>query len=123
MFERLEMKRDTPVGQVFGRWTVQGIAERSSSGSLMWRCLCECGTVASVYSHDVPNNCCWATYAEQAKNKRTSVTGMYQGKLWCMAELARAHGVDRAIASARMRKRGWAFIDACTTPAKSRSLK
>ncbi len=201
---------DAPVGQVFGRWTVQGSAERSSNGSLMWRCLCECGTVASVYSHDVrsgksrscgclqrdvarthgqhgtrthdawtnmkarcnspkatgyehyggrgikvckrwdkfenfladmgecppgltierknnegnycKSNCCWATQAEQQRNKRTAITGMYQGKRWRMLDLAREHGIKPSTAYNRIH-RGQSFIAACTTPTKPKEIK
>lgn len=35
-------------GQKFGKWTVVGRAENANNGAPMWRCRCECGTVAIV---------------------------------------------------------------------------
>jgi hypothetical protein len=201
------MKRvDIAIGQMFGRWTVQSIAESSEQGNAMLNCLCACGASANVNSHSLragtsrscgclqrevagamarthgqsrtrthyawvnmksrcnnpntpgyknyggrgikvckhwatfdnfladmgecppgltlerknnaknymPSNCCWATRTEQARNTRASLTGMYRGKRWCVAELALAHGVKTSTAYSRI-YRGWAFADACTT--------
>ncbi len=63
-----------------------------------------------------PSNCYWATYTEQARNKSSNVTGMYEGRRWCAAALAEVHGIDRGTASWRIRH-GWDFVAACTTPA------
>lgn len=64
-----------------------------------------------------PSNCYWATRSEQGRNKRNNVTGKYQGRVWCLTELAAAHGINQPTASQRMR-RGWSFIAACTTPVR-----
>lgn len=66
-----------------------------------------------------PSNCRWATRAEQSRNTSRNVTGRYQGRVWCMTDLAQAHGISVATACMRL-KRGIEFVAACTTPVRSK---
>lgn len=55
------------------------------------------------YSSD---NCCWATRAEQNRNKRNNVNIAFNGKTQCMAEWAREIGISVPILHYRL-KAGW----------------
>lgn len=62
-----------------------------------------------------PDNCRWATYAEQARNKRNNVT--FKGK--CLTEWANELHISRSIIQSRI-KRGWPIEEAIFTPLKRR---
>ncbi len=66
-----------------------------------------------------PRNCCWATRTEQNRNRRNSIAGEYQGRMWFLIDLAKAHGVLPSTARVRISKYGWDFVTACTTPVRS----
>jgi len=53
-----------------------------------------------------PENCTWATMAEQSRNKRSNVKVEINGIQMCLSDAARAHGIEPHIVITR-RKRGW----------------
>ena len=62
-----------------------------------------------------PKNCRWATMAEQAKNKRTSVYVTYHGRRMLLTELVAELGLRRSIVYARL-KMGWPLDIALALP-------
>ncbi len=62
-----------------------------------------------------PENCRWATRNEQARNKRSNRTMMYNDKTQCIAAWAEETGIQRSTISARL-MRGWSVEKALTTP-------
>lgn len=61
------------------------------------------------------SNCRWATQAEQNRNTRRNIFITIDGVTKCVAEWARAHGIDPKAARCRLR-RGWLPIRAVTEP-------
>ena len=55
-----------------------------------------CGHCEDCLSHGWPSNCRWATRAEQARNKTTSLLVTHQGETRCLAEWARKTGLNYA---------------------------
>lgn len=64
-----------------------------------------------------PRNCVWATYEEQASNKRNSVHYLYRGRQMTLAQIAKATGKRYSMLTFRMRK-GWVLEDALNTPSR-----
>ena len=65
--------------------------------------------------HYCPENCCWATAAEQSQNKRNTIRLTYRGKTLTVSEWAKKTGIS----AARIRKRissGWSVQRALTEP-------
>lgn len=62
-----------------------------------------------------PDNCCWATKAEQNQNTRNNVNITYNGQTKCLAEWGRIIGVSVGTVHARL-KRGWSPERAVSTP-------
>lgn len=64
-----------------------------------------------------PGNCRWATWIEQANNKRTNRVVTYRERQMSVADAARlaGAGVSRESAHSRL-KRGWSVEDAVETP-------
>lgn len=49
-----------------------------------------------------PENCRWATPAEQSRNKRNNIFITYEGETLCLSDMARLHGVKRETAKKRL---------------------
>lgn len=62
-----------------------------------------------------PGNCRWATWREQANNKRTNRRLSHAGVTLTMAEWAEKLGIRYGTLSERLR-RGWPIADALTHP-------
>lgn len=60
-------------------------------------------------------NCRWATWTEQQRNRRNNSRFAYQGKTQLIMEWAKEYGLGRCTLEARL-KRGWDFHKALTTP-------
>ena len=71
--------------------------------------------VNADYSAD---NCYWATWAEQARNKRCVRTAEINGVTRLVKDWCEAYGVKPNAVYKRLR-RGWNVVDAITTPLKS----
>lgn len=69
-----------------------------------------------------PDNCCWATAGEQAKNKRDTVMLTVDGVTKCMADWAREYGVALKTLWYRIDK-GWPHDRAVKTPVGQGRLK
>jgi hypothetical protein len=63
-----------------------------------------------------PGNCRWATWMEQARNKRNSRLIEYDGETLCFAEWVERTGLNRETVSDRL-ERGWSVAAAFSTPA------
>jgi hypothetical protein len=63
-----------------------------------------------------PENCYWATWAEQNINKRTIAKVSIDGKARTVTQWAEHFGISRTTIERRL-KRGWSIEKAITTPA------
>ena len=70
-----------------------------------------------------PQNCRWATYKEQNRNKRSNRNITLNGETKCLSEWAEFYGLGFPVVSRRLRD-GWSEEAALTTPlyAKERGL-
>lgn len=68
-----------------------------------------------------PGNCRWATWREQANNKRTNRLITYEGKTKTVAQWSRETGIANINITDRL-KRGWSIHDAFTTPVTDKFL-
>ena len=66
-----------------------------------------------VNGNYTPNNCKWATVAEQNRNKRTCRKLFFRGKLLCIAEWARETGIEKNTLKYRLNM-GWPIEKALT---------
>ena len=62
-----------------------------------------------------PENCCWATYKEQANNTRANHWIEHDGKRMTLTEWANVTGLNKTTIFCRL-KRGWSAEKALTTP-------
>ncbi len=62
-----------------------------------------------------PENCRWATRAEQSRNRRRNVMLTHDGLTMCVADWADRLGIKRATLQIRVR-RGWSVARMLTTP-------
>jgi hypothetical protein len=62
-----------------------------------------------------PGNCRWASYEEQANNKRNTVNLTYQGRTQSLTQWAREIGISKASLQNRF-ERGWSVEKALSTP-------
>lgn len=67
-----------------------------------------------------PNNCCWATPTEQARNRRSSRFLTLNGVTKLLVEWAEERGMARGTLKERIRK-GWSIEEAITIPVGPRS--
>ncbi len=64
-----------------------------------------------------PENCRWATYEEQANNKRNNVFIPYKGKIQTISQWSKEYNLPPHIVSSRI-KLGWDLDDTFHTPVK-----
>jgi hypothetical protein len=69
-----------------------------------------------------PENCRWATYTEQARNKRSNHLLTHNGKTQCVAAWTEELGYSQDVIRSRLR-RGWSIEKTLTTPAKVYNVK
>jgi hypothetical protein len=67
-----------------------------------------------------PENCRWATVAEQHRNRRDNVMVDFNGERFTVSELARQHGIKPSVAFTRLRL-GWDTLDAVTRPMRPKN--
>jgi hypothetical protein len=63
-----------------------------------------------------PNNCCWADYRTQNKNKRSTTLYEYDGRSQTIEEWADEVGMPRSTLSERVHRYGWDIETALTAP-------
>jgi len=66
----------------------------------------------------VPTNCRWATYTEQANNRRNNVNLTYLGRTQTLAQWADELGLNRGTLWGRLNKHNWSVERALSTPAR-----
>jgi hypothetical protein len=65
-----------------------------------------------------PQNCCWATAREQARNRRTSVwLDTPKGRM-LLEDAAKIYGLRSMTLSARLKRYGWPLEKALMTPGR-----
>lgn len=69
-----------------------------------------------------PENCRWATQAEQCRNMRRNRVLTYHGKSLCLTDWAAEVGLTRDALDSRLRS-GWTLERALTTPSHRTSLR
>lgn len=62
-----------------------------------------------------PDNCYWATWMQQAQNRRSTRLATFAGETLCFAEWARRVGLSCSVFAGRIR-RGWSMDRALATP-------
>lgn len=66
-----------------------------------------------------PGNCCWASNADQAANKRNTKRITFNGETLHLSEWARRIGVGHTTLVMRLNAYGWPIERALTTPGRS----
>lgn len=69
-----------------------------------------------------PDNCRWATNAEQQRNRRSNVKFTYKGKTQCLTEWAEEYGMSRKTCTQRFNK-GWPIDKILETPVSPNNVK
>lgn len=69
-----------------------------------------------------PENCRWATNAEQGKNRRTTQLVTFRGVTLCISDWARMLGVSYQALQKRLNRQGLSVEEAFTTPVNGRPL-
>ena len=62
-----------------------------------------------------PENCRWATRAEQSRNMRSNVFIEHEGESLCVADWAKRYGMTPSMLARRLAS-GWEFADALSAP-------
>jgi hypothetical protein len=70
-----------------------------------------------------PENCRWATFKEQASNRRSNILVTHNGKTQTMKEWANEVGIPYKVVWARVQKLGWSAERALTDPVKKGKRK
>lgn len=63
-----------------------------------------------------PENCRWATWREQVRNRRDSWRITFNGETLNLTDWAARTGIERRTISARLKLLGWSIEDALTVP-------
>lgn len=122
--------------QRYNLLTVIEKTDRRIGGSVVWKCVCDCGNsteACAFFLEDMgerptgktldridvngnyePSNCRWATIQEQHNNKRGNRKFNYNGETLTISQLARKYEIDRAKLSYRL-KSGWPIDKALNT--------
>lgn len=66
-----------------------------------------------------PQNCRWATWKEQQRNRRNNHMLEFCGWRLCLSSMAEKYGIRRDVLGSRLRG-GWSLEDALLTPARPR---
>lgn len=69
-----------------------------------------------------PDNCRWATWKEQGKNRRNNKRVTYDGKTQTLAEWAEETGLPAVVLSRRLGKLHWPPYAALTIPLEKRVI-
>ena len=64
-----------------------------------------------------PENCCWATNTEQARNRRSNLNLTHDGKTQCLTAWAEELGMTRSTLKSRL-QRGWSIEEVLTAPVR-----
>lgn len=70
-----------------------------------------------------PDNCRWATYAEQSRNYRRNRPVIYQGAAILVCDLATMVGLSQDVLKSRIHRYGWSVEEAVSTPAMKRGQR
>jgi hypothetical protein len=65
-----------------------------------------------------PDNCKWATYKEQNKNKRTNLELTYKNRTQCLSAWSKEKNINYTTIYERL-SRGWSIKKALETPVTS----
>lgn len=65
-----------------------------------------------------PENCYWATYHQQHRNKRTNVNVEYNGQTMCLKDAAKLAGINYSTVNKRINAYGWTIERALAEPVK-----
>ena len=68
-----------------------------------------------------PDNCRWATYTEQNRNRRDNKPIIYQGETLLISELAERYQLPADVVKNRIRRYGWPIEKAISTPVRPRA--
>lgn len=66
-----------------------------------------------------PTNCIWLPLTKQSANRRTVIRVLFEGREYCLAELARLHGLSPRVAQQRVKRLKWSPLRAGTEPLMS----
>lgn len=72
--------------------------------------------------HYEPENCRWANWKEQQRNRRNNRYLTYNGETRCMSDWAEHLGIGKSVLHARLRK-GWNVEKVLTTPVAKRTRR
>ena len=67
-----------------------------------------------------PDNCYWATYTEQANNRRNNINLTYIGRTQTLAQWCEELGLNRGTVWSRLKKRKWSVERTLSTPARKK---
>lgn len=70
-----------------------------------------------------PSNCRWADDETQRNNTRRNAYYTYNGETFSLAQWSRRTGISRDALKGRIRKQGWTFEKAITTPMRKKIKK
>jgi len=66
-----------------------------------------------------PENCCWASRSEQARNRRSNNLLTFKGETRPIIEWAEITGLNPSTISIRTNRLGWSVEKTLTTPSRS----
>lgn len=73
--------------------------------------------------HYEPDNCRWATYAEQNRNYGRNRPILHEGRYVLIGDLAAEHGLPGDVVKNRVRRYGWPLTKALSTPVQAREKR